>query len=664
MACQKIHRFCPLVHRVAAKLWRVIRPPRGGGNAECSMTEESESAGPNGEPPPWLQATAVDFLAVDLNEPIARSASVDAREISTAFSEVVKGLEESQRAAEQRVYAMLGAVCSFHFRPSNRDEPFGPMAQFGDRRTAVPGDFKGAPAAILAGSLGRIENPSVRARVADMVWLLDRKQAPAGWQAIESYTEIVRSVRDGRKSFRAETGVHGYEIANHLRRGIQIARVLGWDKEKAKALRSLVSELRAEAAQEKNARSFPRLATLDLDYRITEASTIAAEAEEISDATSDLHVKHDLLHVAGRAYRVGKDQVGAERNLLRAAECLVGISENHSGSGMFEAHWLERAISEMHHVSGTKEQRRALKHKLVDAQARIIDEMTSFSHTDDISEVVEASRAAAAGKSLPEALRAFSSLSRAPSSVELEAEAQKVISENPLSSIFAATQYDAQGKPVHRDQGLESGDDRAVVERQIGQSEKIRRSLVVQGGIEPTRLAIAEEHYVDQDVIGIICSQSPFVPQDRRAIFTSGLVDFFHGNMIAALHTLNPQLENSLRHVLRLHGHDVTKLNDDMTQEDLGFSVLLDKLRPGLNDIFGERMVTDIDSVFNYRGGPNLRNRVAHGLVAQWEPHSDDAIYACWLILQLCCIPLLPHWEQLAGLIDHAQDPRQRRGDQ
>jgi branched-chain amino acid transport system substrate-binding protein len=65
--------------------------------------------------------------------------------------------------------------------------------------------------------------------------------------------------------------------------------------------------------------------------------------------------------------------------------------------------------------------------------------------------------------------------------------------------------------------------------------------------------------------------------------------------------------------------------------------------------------VTDIDSVFNFRGGPNLRNRVAHGLVGQWEPHSDDAIYACWLIFQLCCIPLHGQWEELARLFAFAQ---------
>jgi Domain of unknown function (DUF4209) len=531
------------------------------------------------------------------------------------------------------------------------------MAQFGDRRTAVPSDFRGAPIAMLVEQVERIANPAMRARVADVIWLVDRKQAQAGWTAVEAYIEVVRSMREGRTHFRTGAGVHGFETEQHLRRGIQLARMLGWEKEKSQAIRGLVSEMRAEAARQNQGGSFRRLGRLDLDYRISDATVIATEAEGLVDKEASLEAQHDLLHIAARAHRFAKNQTASDQDLLRAAECLVRISAGHGGSGMLEAHWLERAISEMHHVPGTKERRRELKHKLVDAQARIIEELTRFSHSEDISEVVQSSRAAVSGKPIMVALRAFSTLSHAPTPAEFEAEARKTIAEHPLSSIFAATQYDATGKPVHRDQGLEEGNDEAVVQRQIAQSEKIRRSLVSQGGIEPARLAIMHEHYIDDDLIGIVCSHSGFVPQDRRAIFTKGLVHFFHGDMIPAVHTLVPQLENSLRHVLRLHGHDVTKLNEDMTQEDLGFSVLLERLRSELNAIFGERMVGGIDSVFNYRGGPNLRNRAAHGLIPDWEPHGDDAIYACWLIFQLCCIPLHDLWDKLARLCDWARGP-------
>jgi hypothetical protein len=72
-------------------------------------------------------------------------------------------------------------------------------------------------------------------------------------------------------------------------------------------------------------------------------------------------------------------------------------------------------------------------------------------------------------------------------------------------------------------------------------------------------------------------------------------------------------------------------------------------------------MVTDIDNLFNARSGPNLRNRIAHGLIGQWTPHSHDAVYACWLIMQLCCIPLRDRWEELERLYDYLRSPSESR---
>ncbi len=601
-------------------------------------------------PPRWLQATAEEFAAVDVNAPLALEISVDTRELSRIFNAAMNAAEEEQKESAARVYAMLGAVCSFHFRPDYRDDPFGPMMQFGDRRTAVPNDFKGAPVEMLAGSTTRFSNPAVRARVADMVWLLDRKRAEAGWQAIDAYGDIVAGVRERRHVFRPEVGPHGYETAGVLRRSIQIARVLGWDDDKSLALRAQVATLRADAAQIVNAGSFRRLATLDLDYRISPSALVGEEAERLAIEAPDPHVKHDLLHIAARARRQSSDMQQAARLSREAAECLVKISEGHGGSGMFEAHWLERAIAEMQNVSGTRERRRELKHRLVDAQSRILDEMTSVSHSEDISEYVAQSRTAVSGKSLVQAMRTLALAAHAPSPAELEAAARQTISDNPLAFMFASTQHDVRGKPVHRDKGMESNDDNAVVQRAIAQAESIRRSGLVQAVCEPVRLTILDEHHVDQDIVGALCSQSPFVPEDRRALFASGILAYLLGDMTAALHILVPQLENSLRHVLRMQGHDVTRLTDDMNQEDLTLSALLENKRSALIATFGDRMVTDIDNLFNNRSGPNLRNRIAHGLIGQWTPHSHDAIYACWLILQLCCIPLHGRWEQLERL--------------
>jgi len=608
------------------------------------------------DPPLWLQATEEDFAAADVNAALSGTNAVDCYELAEIFNKVSKEANGAGNAALERVAAMLGAVCSFHFKPHERDDPFGPKARFGDRRTAQPSDFKGAPVRVLASHIAQIGNPALRARVADLVWLLDRKQGTAAWSAVAAYTAIINEVRAGTRAFRREKiGLNTFEVAEHLRRAVQIAKAVGWEKDGAKALRELVAEARAIAVREKCAGSFRRLATLDLDYSISDPAIIAAEAESLVPEQSDLHMQHALWHIAGRAHRRAKRQAECDRCLLCAAECLVSVAGKGAGSAMFETHWLEQAIGELHHIANTKERRRQLKHQLVDAQSRIIDEMSHFSHSDDISEIVASAQAAVLGKTLMHAIRALVTISVSPKPEDLERIARDVIEQNPLSSIFASTTYDNDGKPVHRDRGMEGSWEDGGVQRQIAQSERIRRSVTAQGQIETARLAIISEHFIGEDVVGLICLHSPFVPRDRAALFASGILHFFQGDMIAALHTLVPQLENSLRHVLRLHGHDVTKLNDDLTQEDLSFSVLLERLRRELDAIFGSHMVTDLDNVFNHRGGPNLRNRTAHGLVTEWEPYGHDGTYACWLILQLCCIPLLQQWKDLSELYERTE---------
>jgi hypothetical protein len=280
--------------------------------------------------------------------------------------------------------------------------------------------------------------------------------------------------------------------------------------------------------------------------------------------------------------------------------------------------------------------------------------MRSMSTTDDISELVDSARAAVAGKPLSEVLRIMAHATRSPELKQLRDEAQRSIAENPLSSLFGSTHYDHDGKPVHRTSGggIANGDDAEAVQEDISRSEKIRRLLVVAATIEPVRQTLVLEQTIAESQIAILCQHSILVPDDRQGLFVAGLLHFFHGDMIAALHILLPQLENSLRHVLRLHGHDVIKLNEDMTQESLGLTQMLARLRPEIEAIFGDAVVAEFDSLLIYRGGPQLRDRTSHGLLHQWEPFGHDAVYACWLVYRLVCIPLLPHWDKLAPALD------------
>ncbi|AIB19489.1 Hypothetical protein BSSP2_II0798 [Brucella suis bv. 2] len=45
---------------------------------------------------------------------------------------------------------MLSAGTDLHFKPNDRNAPFGAMMIMGDRRSAIPEDFRGIPVSVLA----------------------------------------------------------------------------------------------------------------------------------------------------------------------------------------------------------------------------------------------------------------------------------------------------------------------------------------------------------------------------------------------------------------------------------------------------------------------------------------------------------------------------------
>jgi hypothetical protein len=141
---------------------------------------------------------------------------------------------------------------------------------------------------------------------------------------------------------------------------------------------------------------------------------------------------------------------------------------------------------------------------------------------------------------------------------------------------------------------------------------------------------------------------SPFVPSDLVMTYSRGFARFFQGDFVSGLYILTPLLENSLRHVLKSHGNDVTKFDDaKLTQEDHTISSLFEQMRAELISVFGNAIVTDIENVFLKKPGPYLRHGVAHGLLHDGDPYSDDAIYGGWLIFHLCLLPLFPYRTRL-----------------
>jgi hypothetical protein len=447
-------------------------------------------------------------------------------------------------------------------------------------------------------------------------------------------------------------------VRDLLRRALLIGRAIGPEKAGPSAARAFVADLRTRALEKLLPVPALWFGHLDLDFGITDPAELGSAVEALIarlPGGTDHHTTVDLWRLAARAYHIAKRDDDRHRCQSAAAEQLVSMAEQPSA--MLASHTLAQAIAELHGVPGKKERRKELYHRLIDVQSGISEEMSAFSLPINLEDIVKHVEQQMRRPSLRDKLFVFATLTRSPDPAQLTKQAAKSIREHPLSSLFGASHHDREGKVVHRSEGVSFGDDEdsSAVQRQIALDESIRRHVAASGEIEVARQAIARDHYVSDDVFARLLVHSPFVPQDLVMTYSRGLTRFFQGDFVSGLYILTPLLENSLRHVLKCHGHDVSKFDDaKLTQQDRTISSLFEQMRPELVSVFGDAITTDVENVFLKKPGPYLRHSLSHGLLHDGDPYSDDAIYGCWLIFHLCVLPLFPHRTQLTLPFDDA----------
>jgi hypothetical protein len=650
--------------RVSARayaLWEADDRRHGNDQAHWSQAEMEISLEPRSAEAsgifPWARVVPEDIADFDFEAPIAGSTTADCGELSDLY----RAVSQSQSAdggeddsPSERVWSMLWALTGMHFKPADFNEPFGPMRVLADgSRSAIPSDFRDH-IDMLEIMARTASNVVLKARLCDLTWLLDRKRYELGVAAINAYVNLVRMSECGNLKFRLgtdDTPFH-HEVHEYLLRALTIARTLGWDKPQFDSLRQLLIKIRTGAVNLRAPVPVHWFCSLDLQMRVSEPVDLAADLEMVLanlPAGTDHHIIIDLWRLAARAYQIAKRNDDMHRCQTMAAEAMVAMADGNT-SAMLAAQFIGNAIAALHGVPGAKARRLALRHRLIDVQAGISDEMTTFSQEIDLSELVERTRDAVTPLSLIDSLFVFAALSDSPQSEQLQTEAVEVIRKHPLSSLFAAAHLDNEGKVIHRTGGAGAlGEpDASAVRRQVAQAESHRRSMVVSGMIDSARRIITTQHYISDDVLATVLYYSPFVPPDLLQTFARGFSRFFQGDFTSALYILTPLLENSLRHLLKGHGHDVTIFdNATQTQEDRTISSLFEQMRTELDAILTRPITEDIDRVFLAKPGPYIRHAVAHGLLFDGSPYGSDAIYGCWLIFRLCLIPLFPHREAL-----------------
>ena len=87
-----------------------------------------------------------------------------------AFSTAGKQAIDEERQAHGKALFLLAHACSMRFSPDSINEPFRPFRMMDGRRPIISDEFSKANISFFAHIVDEIDDPWLKARLADLVW--------------------------------------------------------------------------------------------------------------------------------------------------------------------------------------------------------------------------------------------------------------------------------------------------------------------------------------------------------------------------------------------------------------------------------------------------------------------------------------------------------------
>ena len=563
-----------------------------------------------------------------------------------AFSDAAKHALSEDRRTHGKVLELLADACSMLLSPDSANEPFKPVVDFrpsGGGRSAIPDDLSKTALAFFAEIVETIDDPWLKARLADLVWLGTQK-VDFALEAIDAYQLIPL---DGK------TWEHG--ARDCWERAIKLTRML---REGAggrmKAMETKIIESFHAAAQKEKILALD-LADLLKDTKLgrSHALKLAQGLESIAEAVDGKWRPcdvQDLLRAASHWYK--KAKVHAKPSEIKAK--VVGSLEREAdvrtslGQHTVAVHRHEEAIQTYRTIPRAERGKYRGEERIAELQGRLnesrkksLDEMNWYPISTsgvDLSQIAKDARNAVRDKEPVEALKELANLHPGVSAEELCEMATELLQTHPFHALSSTTVINHDGRVIAKRPGMSpsdtpSKDDGIRIRSEMMRGHGLSVDLVVRGRILPAFEVLLLEHCLREADFIHLARQSPVVPRGRELLFGKALFAGYDRDFITALHLLVPQIEHLVRFHLKQAGVKTTTLDSNGIETENGLSSLMDLSET--EQIFGENLSFEIKALFCDPSGPNLRNNLAHGLLDAEACQSVYAIYAWWLGLKL-----------------------------
>ena len=464
--------------------------------------------------------------------------AIDRKDYSSiwqAFSGSASQAMEEDRQAHGKVLWLLADACSMMLKPSSVNAPFRPFAMFEERRSAIPEDFTESDIIFFSQIVNEVDDIWLRARLADLVWLLQRKLGTTfALTAINAYRSIpldkITWFRGGR-----ECWGRAISLALTLKEGagncvteIELAIITAFESTKLED-----GFFSLQLAEFLLSNRLCRIKGIDIALKL-------ASLAHTFDSNGDLWNARSFFGASAKWFQLSGDKAKAAEMTANIAEGWVKeaffriASENPSY--LLAASFYENAIQTYRTISRSErpifrvdERIAELRTRMNEAGEKSLHEMGTISSPPiGITDLVESARNDVRGKSTLDALSAFANIYQGAKEAQTRESSEKTLREYPLSALFASTHLSRDGRVIARGPGVGFCDtdsdyyQTAVWEKMI-HSYHMQLSLVVQGCIWPALEILLLEHRLREEDFVALAGNSPIVPKGREQLFGKAL---------------------------------------------------------------------------------------------------------------------------------------------
>ena len=599
-----------------------------------------------------LVLTSKDFAGCGWKEVLASSDREDHPSMysamHSAFSDTAKQSINQDRQARGKVLSLLADACSMMLSSDSTNEPFKPFVDFrasGGGRSIIPDDLSETDVAFFAEIVETVDDPWLKSRLADLVWLLQSpRKVKFALAAIDSYRTIPLAT---------EIWLHGGDRC--WQRAIDLARLLrARAGERLAEMEASIIEVFTSVTRQDGFLGYwladlLKSNALGGDHSTKIATKLQSLACEFEGEDEFLRARKYFRASAHWFKKSGDDEKSTAMTVAVAEGWVkeaVAIVSSDQPSHMVATSFYENAIQTYRTIPRSErathrvdERIDELRRRLNESGERSLDEMSAIrTPGQDIGQIVENARNAVRGKVLDEALKAFVNLSHT-NAKKLRESTIKSLEHFIAHRLFPTTFMSRDGRvtakmpsmsssPIPSDDG-----DEMVIRSKMVENYRIHVDRAVRGRIWPAQEVLLLEHRLREADFVNLARQSPIVPIGRELLFGKALFAGYDRDFVTALHILVPQIEHMVRYHLKQVGVQTTNIDGNGIENENGLSSLMDL--PQTEEIFGENLSFEIRALFCDPFGPNLRNELAHGLLDDRACYSSNAIYAWWFGLKL-----------------------------